>query len=331
MPKIYFVTNRNQDSNQPGGFGGQFSQADIHDLRFGRANVVKRKNKFVLDYADLQDEVLSLDPNRQKLGSAVIFAELRADMAKGADTIALIHGYNVSFEEALVKAGRVRAAYRTQARKLNVIVFSWPSDGSMAPLRAYKSDRADARATGPAAGRMLFRLRDFLAEVRRGEECGGRIHLMAHSMGNYVLRNGLQELRRELGERLPLLFDQIFLFAADEDHDAFEHLHKMMVLPQIALGVNVYFNSGDTALVISDRTKSNPARLGARGPRLPLSVPGNVTLLDCSDVVSGAVEHSYFLDNAKTRRDVGAVLDGVSADRVVRRRYVASQNRYVLM
>ena len=200
----------------------------------------------------------------------------------------------------------------------------------MLPVLAYKSDRSDARATGPALARLLLRLRDFLASIERGQECEARIHLFAHSMGNYVLRHALQEMRRTAGGDLPFIFDQIFLMAADEDHDALELEHKLLALPELALGVNVYFNRGDTALVISDRTKLNPTRLGARGPRKPHAVPGNVNLIDVSDVVTGAIEHSYFVDDEATVRDVRQVLTGNAADRIDGRRYLAAQNRFVL-
>ena len=95
-------------------------------------------------------------------------------------------------------------------------------------------------------------------------------------------------------------------------------------------GVNVYFNSGDTALVVSDKTKNNPTRLGSQGPCRPLNVPANVTNIDCSEIVSGAVEHSYFVDDARVVADIQQVLAGKAQDRITKRRYVASQNRYVL-
>ncbi len=330
MPDIYFVTNRNLDDHAAGGFGTRFSNADIDDLRFGKARLTRRDGRFRLRSATLLPEKLDPDPARAELGSTVVFAELRRAMERGADTLAFIHGYNVSFENALISGAMLRERYASTERKLNVVVFSWPSDGSMLPLLAYKRDRSDARASGPALARLMFRLRDLLYSIRRGEECGGKIHLMAHSMGNYVLRNALQDLRRGVGGALPRLFDELFLFAADEDDDAFEYDHKLRPLPGIADSVHVYFNRGDAALVVSDRTKSNPARLGARGPRLPLGVPGNVSLVDCSEVLGGLVEHDYYLSNPKVRRDVGRVLDGMPPDRIGQRRYVAAQNRYVL-
>jgi len=215
------------------------------------------------------------------------------------------------------------------ARPLNIVVFSWPSDGSMMPLLAYRDDRTDARLSAAAFGRGLAKLDEMLKSIERGNACGGKIHLMCHSMGNYVLRNGIQAVIKALGG-LPRMFDEIFLMAADEDHDAFELEHKLLPLPELGRSVHVYFNRGDTALVISDKTKANPTRLGSYGPRAPLTVPGNVELVDCSEVVDGLIEHSYFLDDRSTIRDVRAVLAGEAQDLIEGRRYLASQNKYVL-
>lgn len=330
MTDVYFVTNRNPNRQRnPDDFGTSFSSTDAHDLRFGRASVVRRGGDLEVERVEVAPEKLSMDPRRVALGSNAMFLDLRESMKNGADTVAFVHGYNVSFKEALIAGGQIVEDY-APSHPLNVVVFSWPSDGSMVPLLAYKSDRADARASGPALARLLLRTRDFLGQIARGDECGGRLHLLAHSMGNYVLRNALEEIKRVSGDALPRIFDEIFLMAADEDHDAFEKEHKLLELPSLADSVNVYFNRGDTAMVIADRTKSNPARLGSRGPRMPLAVPGNVTLVDCSDVVSGLVEHTYFVEHDRVNEDVLAVLKGGSPEQIPKRRYVPSQNRYVL-
>jgi esterase/lipase superfamily enzyme len=325
MPRVYFATNRDPDRKRdPRTFGGRFNPESFDSLRFGYATVVGKKVRSVT----VASETLSTDPGRVRLGSREIFAELMRSMQQGVDTLVFVHGYNVSFEEALTSAAAIQTTLRT-GRGLNVVVFTWPSDGSMLPFLAYKRDRSDAAASGPAFARALLKLEEFLMAVRRGAECGARLHLLCHSMGNYVLRHGIQEARRHAGG-LPRLFDTILLMAADEDHDAFEHDHKLAPLPDMGASAHVYFNSGDTALVISDRTKANPARLGSRGPRCPLSVPGNVTLVDASEVVGGLVEHSYFLDSPVVVRDVRAVLSGTASDQIAGRRYVAAQNRFVL-
>ena len=63
---------------------------------------------------------------------------------------------------------------------------------------AYNSDRNDAKASGPAFGKAFMKLAEFLHEATPREECGQSLHLMAHSMGNYVLRHALQGLVDQL-------------------------------------------------------------------------------------------------------------------------------------
>ena len=322
---IWFATNRNPNRvKDPDDFTKEFNRAAVDNLRFGRAHRSSEGTVTV----EVEPETLSTDVDKQVYGSRAVFDELKAAMTSGSDTLVFIHGYNVTFHEALASGFALHETYGS-ARPLNVVVFTWPSDGSMMPLLAYRDDRTDARLSAPAFARALAKLNDLLNEIGRHDACGGCIHLMCHSMGNYVLRCGIQDVIRTLGG-LPRLFDQIFLMAADEDHDAFEHDYKLKPLPELGRAVHIYFNRGDTALVISDKTKSNPTRLGTSGPRAPLAVPGNVDIIDCSEVVTGLIEHDYYLTDEQVVRDVKAVLAGKPADLIEGRRYMASQNKYVL-
>jgi len=140
----------------------------------------------------------------------------------------------------------------------------------------------------------------------------------------------LQQIRSHFPGCLPRVFDQIFMMAADEDDDTFEHDYKLGLLPRLARRVSVYFNHGDVALQISDKTKGNPDRLGTDGPRLPQQVPAKVTQVDCTPVVSGVVEHSYYLDSARVLEDVLQVLAGIPSGLVSGRHYVQESNRYRL-
>jgi esterase/lipase superfamily enzyme len=210
------------------------------------------------------------------------------------------------------------------------VLFSWPSDGSMMPFIAYGNDRQDAAASGPAFARGLLKLADFLRGSTPAEACDHCLHLVAHSMGNYVLRHTVQEYIAQSPGRPARLFDQVFLMAADEDDDAFEYDYKLKQLPRLAKRVNVYFNNNDRAMAVSDKTKGNPDRLGDDGPRIPRSIPGKVTLIDTTAVVKGIVEHSYFLDTPKVVTDMQKVLVGTPADEIPNREYVQETNRYRL-
>ncbi len=132
----------------------------------------------------------------------------------------------------------------------------------MVPLLSYYSDRNDAQASGVAMARSFLRLREFLENLGQENFCRQSLHLVAHSMGNYALRHAVQAIRAELGNDIERIFEHIFLMAADEDDDAFEKDHKLRLLPALAKAVHVYHSPDDVALMVSDKTKFKPDRLG---------------------------------------------------------------------
>lgn len=338
--RIYFVTNRRPDhEDSPTDFSGEFNRHGPMGLRLGYVEWGDPEKK-----DDLKELVAAPDRtvDGKQIGSDIVFEQLKREMMTGKDAIAFIHGYNVTFKEAIFAGVRMAKNFDD---KYTIIVFSWPSDGSMAPLLAYWSDRHDAQVSGPAVGRAMLKAGDFLGEVARAarEEkkkggdpgkvaCGQSLHLIVHSMGNYVLRNGLQTMVKEKGiDGLQRIFGEILLMAADEDDDCFELDHKLRALPRLGRRVHVYFNNEDMAMRISEGTKGNPDRLGNDGPRLPLQVPVKVDLVDCTPVVNqGIAEHSYYLDCPPVIRDMTAVLKGNSAERIEYRDYIQSKNRYRL-
>lgn len=323
---VYFATNRNPISDASGrviSFGDLFSAVDLADLRFGKAEVVNGK----LDTASLH--VL---PDTPEQGSMAQLQELREQMKDhSSDSLLFLHGFNTSFSQALEAGAAIVERYGSlsdHAYQPNIFVFTWPSDGK---LTRYHSDRNDARASAFAFARGLHKLTDFLRRSHPADSCQQRINLMAHSMGNYVLRHAFQESRKmATGPELPRLFDEIILTAADEDYDAFEHAHKLADLPDLSKRVTVYFNDADRALNVSDLTKGNPERLGSQGPRLPHQLPSKVVVIDASDVVKGVSEHSYHLETDNVVRDMIAVLQGQASERIDNRRFVPHANKFRL-
>ncbi|MDF7775830.1 alpha/beta hydrolase [Sphingomonas sp. AOB5] len=144
--RIYFVTNRNYiPENKQAIFGPQFNPDGVAGLRFGQAlfdigGPAPRLTK--VDVYD--DQQISKDGGTAKpIGSSNFLDDLRDEMLKGRDTLIYIHGFNVSFIEALNAGARLGVGI---AKDTNVVVFSWPSDGKAVPYMSYYSDREDARA-----------------------------------------------------------------------------------------------------------------------------------------------------------------------------------------
>lgn len=336
MVTVYFATNRNlTGSKARPDFGHTFSKDGPHAVRFGWADVTGSKLEKVK--VEVSDEVLeTADDAKRVLGSRAVFDVVRKKMDKHArDTLVYVHGFGFSFKDAIRRAAALKRKY-SAGNPINLFVFTWPGDGRMIPYLSYYSDRSDARNSGMAMARTFLFLRDFLEELRRADRafCQRRLHLMAHSMGNYALRHGLQGIRSELGDDIPRIFDNILLAAADEDDDAFELDHKFRKLPALARLVHVYFSPDDRALLISDKTKRNPDRLGSDGPRLIDDLPRKVVLIDCHKVdhARGDLQvHQYYRLKREVVDDISAVLAGTAPEDVPNRAYTPATRTYRIL
>jgi len=272
----------------------------------------------------------------EAFGSIPFFNDLKVEMSKSTDTLAYIHGYNVDWYHAVGSAIALREmlnrrTFGTQPQPVTMVLFSWPSDGSIFPFRAYRSDRKDAEDSGYAFGRGLLKLRDFFIELRdaaREKEsalCGQEIHLLCHSMGNYVLQNALSKIEAfTQTPAMPKLFDHIFLCSADVDDDVLEPGQPMTRLDELCRSMTVYYNRNDKALIISDKTKGNPERLGTNGAAHPHLLHNKVHQVDCTHAVSGLVEHSYYMDGA-VNADIKQSIEGFPQDDTRRGRVPTSE------
>jgi esterase/lipase superfamily enzyme len=337
--RTYFATNRNpNDQDNPTDFGGHFSPNGLTDLRFGWADVSGQElDQYVLTVAPESldvgiEKAKTNDLSGQILGSKAVFEAVRQEMiSKKQDCVILIHGFNCTFREAIQRTAQLRKFYGDLP--MTYFLFTWPSDGSMLPFKAYASDRDDARASGVALGRGLQKLASFLHGTRPEDFCGQNIHLFAHSMGNYALRWALQGIKATSGNSLRRLLEQVILFAADEDEDAFEFDYKLQSLTDMARRVTVYHNPGDKVLILSDFTKGNPDRLGAGGPRNSRALPDKVSVVNCESVLSfkdDPTGHQYYRLDQTVKQDVLAVLSGIEPQDIKTRKYQSDTRSYRL-
>ena len=363
---LYFATNRRHEGDDrwnPSGYGIEPSEDGTENLRFGRVtlNYDKREalkhlqkdcgfgngdGQGLADYLHsqsssgvikafeekLDNKKADIRQAKSKFGSTRTYRELRKAMENETDILIFIHGFNVSWWEAVASALSLELMLNHNSdaqhtgRPVKVVLFSWPSDGKTIPWYSYFSDRSDARGSGAAVGRGFLKLRDYLVEVRRdsfqnGENlCSRSIHLLCHSMGNYVLQNALHRTEKfSTGGKPPRIFDQIFLCAPDVADDVFESGEPMRRLPEMCQNATIYHNRGDLAMPVSDFTKGNTDRLGWRGANRPADLDGRVHQVDCSSIVTGLIEHSYYLCG-DVNDDIRKSIFGVLQDSRTRRR-----------
>ena len=345
--EVFFGTNRKakkrNPDQQPIDFG---TKVNLHKplLHFGKAWINNNDNS-------IQKVQTSKDiPSEQLCCSQDIFNEIQERMYKGIDTIIFFHGFYNTFKDTLKGAAEIKRLYEQEStREYTMVVLSWPSEREL--LFAYDSDQRDARTSSKVLGAGLYKIGHFLMELcwlkfsqkiasdtgkyqnvkkqKKPIRCG-RLHIMAHSMGNYVLRYVLQELSKITGGVIPQLFDEILLIAADEDEDTFEYKYKLKFLPHLAKRISVYFNHADIPLIFSDIIMGNTHRLGSKGPRQPGNVPSNVSLINCRNVVSGFLEHDYHKTEPAVRRDISYVLTGWKSKDIPGRIYSKENNCYYL-
>lgn len=334
--KVYFATNRCPDDHDaPTAFSDTICADDPQNIRFGVAQVSDNLKSVRFSVAPEAD----VGEPDEKLGSVAVFDEVRRDLLEDpADCMFFIHGFANSFEASLIRAAQLKQFYGAggaTGKTLHMFVFCWPSDGVVFSLKnAYRSDRIDAQISGPAIGRTILKAIDFIGRLRPDARCNRRVHLLAHSMGNWALRHALMHIQ-VLGAAPACVFDQAILAAADEDADAFESDGKLRYLTRLARRVSVYMNYQDGPLHVSDWAKGNPDRLGKGGPANPDLTPSNVTVVNCSKVIvdKGDMDettHQYYRNDETVRRDIVAVLKGATDDMIGNRLWVPEKRYYTL-
>jgi len=363
---VYFATNRQpltDGGDRVVGFSSELGPISGLDVRYGRAQVEvdlsKKQAIMVPGSLDVAEQRLVFAPGGNPvLGSQNVFDAVRQDMMRsGRATIAFIHGFSNNFTDAIERAGWILAFYGIDA---NMFAFSWPSIASPIgvplPYTDYTHDRATAAASGPALARTIRRLYDYVDSLQRNERCRQSIHLLCHSMGNYVLRNALQALMRLPDPTAAIVgdvhamstlsadtpdpsvlrrsFEQIVLAAPDEDADAFDDPAKLKYLPRLGRSVTVYQSAKDWVLnTLSATTKFNGPRLGNDGPDNMGSISDKVSAIDVSNVISLEEEpenHQYYRVFPAVRDDIVAVLEG-APQREVRNREPVSEGRWRIL
>jgi len=329
MDRMYYVTNRQLVSETTSPWFGIEPSKSLSDLRIGWSELDLGVTPPSIHQVFVSPESRQPSPNAPA-GQRVaphfsLFGEIQTNMkADVQDTVLFIHGFDYKFNEALVGLGLLRQRLNLgEFKAANMVVFTWPSDGSMTPFLSYASDRRDAKDSGEAGGRALLQLSDFLNALKPGDFCRGRIHIVAHSMGVYVLRNAIQALIKNLPASPPTLFDQVLLIAGDEDYDALELDYKLAPLSHLCKRIHVYYNPEDIALDISRTTKGNPRRLGSRGPRNSAAIPDSVVLVDASNVSrwndSDWDYHHYYIHAPEMASDMAQVFLGKLEDKIAGR------------
>jgi esterase/lipase superfamily enzyme len=214
-------------------------------------------------------------------------SEVKSD-AKSA--MVFIHGYNVSFMDAVFKAAQI--AYDANFPGA-VVTFSWPSRANLA---SYDYDRESAESSSDA----LFDLLKLIKEDAKID----KIYVIAHSLGSWI---AVDALRRAALSNTPLNISELIFAAPDVDRDVFAS--RAAEIESIAERVTLYASSVDRALMASGVKAGSVSRIGYVFKGGPVLVDG-VETIDVTAVGDDmfGLNHSTFSGSRSVLDDIGRII-----------------------
>jgi len=244
-----------------------------------------------------------------ELGGIEFMATLQKSTAK--QILLFIHGFsNLPEPDIFPRASKLQALFDQKEKNLvEVVPMIWPCDNDIGIVGDYWDDQKSADKSAFSFARALQHFMKWRDNQDQEDPCMKRINILAHSMGNRVLRETLSKWDQyDLAAGVPLLFRNTILMAADVVNETLEKDERGALISHASRNVSVYFASDDLALRSSKisnlKNKVASRRLGHTGPEDMKKVHTNVYSIDCDnfnntyDMPKG---HSYFLEDNENR------------------------------
>ncbi|WP_342362362.1 alpha/beta hydrolase [Terrarubrum flagellatum] len=162
------------------------------------------------------------------------------------EVVIFVHGYNMSFEEALFRFAQVQ---HDSGLAITPVLFAWPSK---ADLMGYVADRESAAYSRDY-------LESVLSDVNRLPHVR-KVILAAHSMGCWLAMEALRQSRLNGGAGVSKLGD-VVLAAPDIDIDVFRS--QLEAIGKLREPITVLASPDDQALAFSRRIGGDVDRVGA--------------------------------------------------------------------
>jgi hypothetical protein len=258
------------------------------------------------------------------------------------DIVFFVHGYNTDPEEALKRQRLVEEKLRDRGFGCMVIGFDWPTGGS---ALLYEYDRFEAE--GAASILVKGGIVPFATYTLK--DCPINVHVMAHSMGGFVVREAFRAVDKGRNSDLPndWRIGQLVLFAADISSECFALNNSDMVPVFNHCGrLTNYFSGYDEALAVSSvKNIDISSRVGRVG--MPVDTPAHQKAVDVDcgaryaaipedqkkfQVINGMFSHSWYLEDSVWYDDLAYTLKGqIDRNSIPTRRPVANEiNDFVL-
>ncbi|WP_079570539.1 alpha/beta hydrolase [Bradyrhizobium erythrophlei] len=221
--------------------------------------------------------------------------DLLAQAGGGPDVLIYVHGFKQTFETAALDAAHLSDAIKFRGRTM---VFSWPSK---AGFFDYAYDRESAMWSRDDFERVLSSI--------VSAPGGGRVHIVAHSMGTMLTLESLRQLYARYGDTVAGRIGAVVFAAPDIDMDVFSSAINR--IGPLAGKITVIAATNDRALALSGRIAGGMTRVGA-AEKAAIEQLG-VRVIDASQAGWGIINHDLFLSNAEVQQVIRRSIDTAAA------------------
>jgi esterase/lipase superfamily enzyme len=215
------------------------------------------------------------------------------------NALVFVHGFNTKYDDGIYRLARIAWDLKFKGMP---ILFSWPSygdgDGNLTGILHYSYDRNSALNSQELFVRLLNLL---LADGKIKT-----LHVIAHSMGNFVM---LEALNLAARDNPPIRLSEVVMAAPDVDRDRFSDLASRV--QKVTRGMTLYASSKDRAMLAA-REFARAPRAGDAPPQAGPIVVSGVDTIDVSVFGSElfGINHDTFASNRSLIDDIGHVLRG---------------------
>ncbi|MES2653087.1 MAG: alpha/beta hydrolase [Bacteroidota bacterium] len=291
--EVFYATERNKYVKRKNGLLAYGNNRG--NISFGTClvNLPKEKIKgeiprpvwWKLEFSNSEDKHMFIK-QIDELQPEGFFNKLQQVVEPSKEAFIFVHGYNVSFEESILRAAQIAKDIDFKGVPM---VYSWPSKRS---VLGYVADGDNTKFSTP-------NLANFIKDVIK-KTGAAKLHLIAHSMGNRALTDALVLIHQQNPDK-KILFNQIILAAPDIDAEIFVR----DIAPKISTfsqRVTLYASSKDKALFSSKKLHGNINRTGYVGDEI--TIAEGIDTVDASKIDTDLIGHGYFASTAALIQDI---------------------------
>lgn len=226
------------------------------------------------------------------------------------DILVFVHGYNNSQKTVMQRHKLLKSGLEKQGFRGVVVSFDWPSADQ---ALNYLEDRSDAKYTAITLVDDCIKILSKIQNV----DCEVNVHLLAHSMGAYVIREGFDDAddRKQISENNWTVSQTMFVGADISSESMSEGNPKCSSLYRHSVRVTNYSNPFDSVLKISNVKRAGVSRRAGR-IGLPVESPEKSVNVGCGDYYessigdTGTKSHSWYFSDQVFMKDVYLTISG---------------------